>query len=38
MLEIHDKLERNNNPQDSSAEGPIKEKLRRHKLGLDFLN
>ncbi|KAM3133062.1 hypothetical protein pb186bvf_014779 [Paramecium bursaria] len=38
MLEIHDKLERNNHPQDSTAEGPIKEKLRRHKLGLDFLN
>lgn len=38
MLEIHDKLERPSQQQQTATEHAIKEKMRRHKLGLDFLN
>ncbi|CAK82137.1 unnamed protein product (macronuclear) [Paramecium tetraurelia] len=38
MLEIHDKLEKPIVQSKTSTEQAIKEKIRRHKLGLDFLN
>ncbi|CAK56319.1 unnamed protein product (macronuclear) [Paramecium tetraurelia] len=38
MLEIHDKLENPNEMNQNATEQAIKEKMRRHKLGLDFLN
>ncbi|CAD8060360.1 unnamed protein product [Paramecium sonneborni] len=38
MLEIHDKLEKPIVPNNICSEQALKEKIRRHKLGLDFLN
>lgn len=38
MLEIHDKLEKPQQMSSTATEFAIKEKIRRHKLGLDFLN
>lgn len=38
MLDIHDKLEKPQQINSTATEFAIKEKIRRHKLGLDFLN
>ncbi|CAD8150336.1 unnamed protein product [Paramecium pentaurelia] len=38
MLDIHDKLENPQQINQTATEQAIKEKIRRHKLGLDFLN